>query len=613
MLPKKGFLEFSNWVEARTGIFLSEEKIGLVEARIRNRMDVLHSPNLADYLRIVESDPNEAKICIEALTTHKTEWFREVVHFKWLQGELLEKLRLGEPIHLWSAACSTGPEAYSLLFLCLKVGLKPDFIRLLATDLSSRVLQEAKRLPEESDFAHQVKFLQKHLPPGVNADSLVSKAVKESIKFRPFNLISDYLPANLLFDVIFVRNVLIYFDAAKRVEVCRRLMAQLKPGGHLVLGLSETIHQFIPQLVPLGNTIYRYEGEGEKPKVKIKHKEDIRVLIVEDSKAIVKLLHDIFQTMPRVKVVGAVSTVSEAKVAISTLKPDFVSLDLNLADGSGVDLLHSNAKLGATRYAVVSDCTPSEGNLVLDALASGAEAYLQKPDLKGMADFARALRELVDGFFPSTPALINSYAKRKIKVVRLEDYDLLAIGSSTGGTEVVADLLAQLPKDCPPIVVVQHMPAEFTALYASRLQSQTRRPTMEVHEAVEVERGCAYIAAGGRHLKIEKRGLRYFAIPDDGPAVNRFRPSVSRLFASLAEAMTAPRVIAIMLTGMGSDGAQEMLRLKELGALTLGQSEASSAVYGMPRAAAELGALCAQMSPEEMVDALANGRVRKPA
>jgi len=471
-----GFDEFSKWFESEVGIHLTLEKWNLVQTRIGNRLRERDAQNFKNYLQILKNDPEEMKICIESLTTHKTEWFREMVHFRWLKTVLQNKLSNQERVQIWSAACSTGPEIYSIMFLCLRVGLDPSQFRILGTDLSERAIQEASGIPEGDHFAHHWQKLKQISPPNWKVDELVRRALRESIKIRQFNLVSDQLPERVLFDAIFLRNVMIYFTRERMVEVCQKLTRHLQPNGHLVLGLSESLNQMIPELVTEGNSIYRREG----------------------------------------------GLISESSVEVEA------------------------------------------------------------------------------------PQKSEVHRRRKKPAhIEIKDFDLVAIGSSTGGTEIVKLLLEGFPKDCPPIVVVQHMPGNFTEAFANRLQQQTGRPTVELRTPSELMWGHAYIAAGGTHLTVEKRGTSFFGVPMDGPPVNRFKPSVSQLFDSMDDLMIASRSIAIMLTGMGSDGAREMLRLRELGALTLGQSEESCAVYGMPRAAADLGALQIQTSPEEMVEIFA--------
>lgn len=469
---RSGFDQFAHFVETQVGIHLTQEKWNLVQTRLGKRLQTTQAHTFERYLKLIQENPIEMQFCIESLTTHKTEWFREMPHFRWLKRRLEEHLHNREPIQIWSAACSTGPEVYSIMFLCLKVGLDPSQFRILGTDLSERAIQEAVEIPEGEHFLYHWQKLKQSRPSDSQMDEKVTRALSESIKFRNFNLVSDELPAQLRFDVIFLRNVMIYFTRDRMRDVCRKLSRSLRENGRFILGLSESLNQMVPELVTEGSSIYRLKAqqqEGDSEPVQIR------------------------------------------------------------------------------------------------------------------------------------PQRLPKGRRKSVRSFKVSDFDLVAIGSSTGGTEVVKYLLQKLPKEFPPIVVVQHMPGDFTAAFATRLNQQTGRPTIEVQKPTLLKWGHAYIAAGGTQLEVKKRGTSLFVVPNDGPPVNRFKPSVSCLFGSMGNLMIASRSVAIILTGMGSDGTREMLRLRQMGAFTLGQSESSCAVYGMPRAAAELGALEVQASPNEMV------------
>lgn len=341
-----------------------------------------------------------------------------------------------------------------------------------------------------------------------------------------------------------------------------------------------------------------------------------KVLIVEDSPSVQKVLQKIYSQMPGVQVVGVEASVSGAVSVLQKHIVDFISLDMNLEDGTGVDfLVQSNfkeyARKNNSKCILITDCSQNEGNLVFEAMAQGASSYFQKPQAAALSEFGRELHELISDIFSkgaSPSGMINS---RKLGQIDLRKYGLIAIGSSTGGTEVVADIIAGLPIDAPPIVVVQHMPAQFTGLYAGRLSRQIGKEVHEVKESMDLVSGTAYIAAGGIHMEIEKKGGKLQAVPKSGEPVNRFKPSVSVLFKSIVDSNLADQSIAIMLTGMGQDGAAEMLTLKEKGAVTIGQSKETCAVYGMPRAAEEIGALMYSASPEEIIRSFNRDIIKK--
>lgn len=329
-----------------------------------------------------------------------------------------------------------------------------------------------------------------------------------------------------------------------------------------------------------------------------------KILIVEDSVPVQKILQKIYSSLPRTEIVSIVSSWKEAVQVFREKQPDFVSLDMNLADGTGIDFLKEIKNISHPKnlqIVLVTDCTIESGHQVLDALALGAQSYIQKPHFNDLSQFQKEIEILISSLFPerSSTAAKPLEASRKSKL-QGRDISLFAIGSSTGGTEVVKDLLAELPLDAPPVLVVQHMPKSFTGLYAERLGKQTGRPVYEVNERTLLEQGSAYIASGNLHLVFSEKHGKLYADIQDGPHVNRFKPSVSVLFQSIAESSIVSKTLAIMLTGMGSDGSIEMKELKNKGAFTITQSEESCAVYGMPRAADEIGASCWSASPNEM-------------
>ena len=355
------------------------------------------------------------------------------------------------------------------------------------------------------------------------------------------------------------------------------------------------------------------------------HKEEVKsieikktkVLIIEDSVPIQKILQKVYSEIPHVQVVGTVGSIRQALELFESTKPDFISLDMKLEDGTGLEFLERSNFLACSREkkvrcVLVTDCSVSDGLLVFDAMAMGVSSYIQKPQVANLKDFATELADLLKELFVADEHAMTPKKENLQKSVDLTKYKLIAIGSSTGGTEVVRDLIGGFPSNCPPVVVVQHMPPHFTGLFADRIQKQTGRPTLEIKERVQLTRGHAYIAAGSTHLVIEERERELFARTKDGDLVNRFKPSVSVLFKSILEAGLSSKTIALMLTGMGSDGAKEMLQLKEAGALTVGQSKESCVVYGMPRAAAEIGALCWSASPIQLIN-LMNDKERKLA
>lgn len=250
--------KFFHGVETYSGIKLGHDKVSLLQNRLRDRLDELQIQDLDDYNAILLTDPFEMQICSELLTTHKTEWFREIVHYEFLQEQLVKRNK-NETFTFWSAACSSGQELYSTLFLLLKNRYDPSQFRLLGTDLSSMILDKARTLHETDEFARQVSNF-KVRNPGADVDNIMKRAIQNSVKFKEFNLLHTDVFVGIKFDVIFLRNVLIYFDAENVKKVVDRLSSCLKPGGYLITGLSEPLGNDHKKLVKIGPSIYHFKG-----------------------------------------------------------------------------------------------------------------------------------------------------------------------------------------------------------------------------------------------------------------------------------------------------------------------------------------------------------------
>lgn len=611
-------LLFFKLIRDRFGINLDVGKNSFLNARLLSRMRKLNFHSLDDYFEATSRNSEELQLCSELLTTHMTEWYREIIHFKWIRPQLKKIVREKGKVRIWSAACSSGEEVYSLLFLALREGLKPHQIQILGTDLSRQILNKAVNLVNTPEFEKQIDFLKMRFdgtPEQFN--HTINLALETSIKFREFNLIESKLPPNFLFDFILLRNVLIYFDHSTTLQTCNHLAKHLYPDGHLVIGLSESLKMQGETLETIGNSIYRLKQQKSKApqwsaqknqRVTLKPIDaPLTLLIVEDSPTLRKILKSVYDKIPNVEVVGETGSIEKAFELYEKFNPDIVSLDMKLEDGSGLELLKRASltpHFKKSKFILVTDCSPLEGNLVFDALALGAHHYLQKPQAHNLGGFQGELAELIkDLSLTARPTFEKSthphHPSSSLKLTM--DAKFILIGSSTGGTEIVRDILAGLPKKCPPILIVQHMPETFTGIYAHRLSKQTGRPTIEVRASVKLEEDHAYIAGGGLHLEIVKNRGEFWAEPRQGDPVNRFKPSVSVLFGSAHSIGISPQTIAIILTGMGRDGADPLLQLKQNGALTFAQSQESCVVFGMPKAAVELGAVDYCEPPSAMI------------
>ena len=321
----------------------------------------------------------------------------------------------------------------------------------------------------------------------------------------------------------------------------------------------------------------------------------IKVLVVDDSALIRVLLTELLSNNQDITVVGVAPDPLVAREKIKTLNPDVLTLDIEMPHMDGLTFLEKIMALRPMPVVVVSSLTQKGADAALRALALGAVDYVAKPlrDLRqGMAELRNELVAKVRAAAQARvrPRPLPCTAPRPLPQRRASWPQLIAIGASTGGVEALHELLTAMPASAPPILVTQHMPAGFTASFAQRLNGECAMTVTEAVDRAPVEAGHVYIAAGGYHLELTRAGTDWLCRSRRGPPVSGHVPSVNVLFRSVAAAAGASAAGAI-LTGMGSDGAEGLLAMRQAGARTFGQDEASSVVYGMPKAARLIGAV----------------------
>lgn len=312
-----------------------------------------------------------------------------------------------------------------------------------------------------------------------------------------------------------------------------------------------------------------------------------RVLIVDDSATIRNLLSKILNSDPYFEVVATAEKPSQVVALINEKKPDVITLDINMPEMDGVKLLEIIHPKFQIPTVMISSISKEEGPQVLRALEIGAVDYIQKPQMNSMAESSALVIERLK---IAANAKLKGKARGK-KAVSNKIFDtqsIVVIGSSTGGTEAVRVILEAMPNSIPPMLVTQHIPPVFSAAFASRLNDLVKFEVREAKDGDEIKPNLVLIAPGGKQMAVKKVGDKLFAkITDDAP-VNRHKPSVDYLFKSVAEAGLANSV-AVILTGMGADGAREMKTLRDIGVRTIAQNEQTCVVYGMPKEAVAKG------------------------
>ena len=324
-----------------------------------------------------------------------------------------------------------------------------------------------------------------------------------------------------------------------------------------------------------------------------------KVLVVDDSALMRRLLTDLIQQDPSLEVVGSAADPMAAIEKIRSLNPDVLTLDVEMPRMDGLTFLEKLMRSHPLPVVMVSSLTESGCDTTLKALELGAVDFVTKPKLDLEAGTRELGHDILEKVRAAARARIRSRGNERnrpvapAKAVRSTGLDLthkvIAIGASTGGTEALREVLTALPADAPGVVVVQHMPEKFTRSFAARLDSLSALKVVEAQDGQRVLPGHAFIAPGNLHMKVVRSGAETRVRVGMSPPVNHHRPSVDVLFDSCARHLGA-NAVGVILTGMGSDGARGMLSMRDAGARTVAQDEASCVVYGMPKEAFEMGA-----------------------
>jgi two-component system chemotaxis response regulator CheB len=330
----------------------------------------------------------------------------------------------------------------------------------------------------------------------------------------------------------------------------------------------------------------------------------LKVLVIDDSALIRSVMKEIINRERDMECVGAAPDPLVAREMIKALNPDVLTLDVEMPKMDGLDFLERLMRSRPMPVLMVSTLTEQSSEITFRALELGAADFVSKPKL----DIARGMEEAAIEITDKIRAVAQARV-RKTRVTQVQEKfsadailpsvagryssteKLIVIGASTGGTEAIREVLTKLPADAPGVLVTQHMPEHFTKSFAARLNTLCKISVKEAEHNERVLPGHAYIAPGNSHLLLRRSGANYVVSLDQGPLVNRHRPAVDVLFRSAANVAGA-NAIGIILTGMGKDGVQGLLEMKQAGSHTIAQDEETCVIFGMPKEAIAAGAVC---------------------
>jgi chemotaxis response regulator CheB/chemotaxis methyl-accepting protein methylase len=804
--------EVSRIVSELAGIQLGVRQQPMVENRLRTRMLRLGLDQFHEYLKYLKDNlESESQALLSLLTTHHTYFFREFSHFEFLLTKALPELiplvraRADKTLKVWSAAASRGQEVYSLaMFLEVHLSkLAPDLkYEIWGTDVDPESVQQAangvykvSEVRESPAMYTEACWIRGQ---GEVSDFMkIRTSIRAKCQFGTANLLkAEEFLQKKEFDVVFCRNVYIYFNPDQIKQATTSILKHLQPKGFFIIGVSESLSGLGLSTELVGPSIYRHksavqeqnlktvsappvvgvkalpsviqvlavddsatiltllkkimtpdkgfeikatakngqealdilktkkfdvitldlhmpqlDGVGfleeyrkldsanripvvvvssisrddagvaqkalslgaldyvEKPSLeslieagnqirakirtvlqssakavnipknfaeppalskpsksnsslssktsRISKSSKIKVLVVDDSKTIRNLIHQILSGDPVFEVVAMAEKPSEVEGLIEKHKPDLLTLDIHMPEMDGVTLLKRIHPKYRIPTVMISSVSMEEGPLGLQALESGAVDYIKKPEMSQMVEKAPVIRERLKVAAQANLSRRQGLIAKKANV-HFEKFDsggLVVMGASTGGTEALRVVLESLPSQIPPILIVQHIPAVFSKAFADRLNRLCPFEVREAQDGDLVKPNLVLVAPGGAQMKLvrESNGALKVRVNDD-PPMNRHKPSVDYTFRSVAEASMS-NVTAVILTGMGADGAREMKTLRDSGARTIAQDEATCVVFGMPREAIAKGGveftLPLDQIPEQMIKVFNSSLVTK--
>ncbi len=585
----------------------------LTLVNVARRMQITGHDTLFEYLRFTENTPEEMPHLISSLLVHTTSWFREESHMTGLVAWLEDnkgRFNAQRPLRILSAACSTGEEVWTLgLVLEAHRQVNPGFeysiegrdIDVLCVNRAAKAVYPAREMEKIPERYRNFLLEGSGRTQGLFT---LSAEIRHRCRFSTWNLLR--IPAvsdsDARFDWVFCRNVLIYFTPSLAERVIGALLGWLGQEGVLCVGHVESIDHGKLRLRAMGHSLYhrirvepprppQMRGSEPPPPPNVAERAarsgKIRVLIIEDSASVRAIIGRMLEADDFT--VFFAESAEKASEFLSANSVDLVTLDLTLPGIDGRTWLNQQRNLGMELpVVIISEDYPSEAISVFGALEGGAQDYFHKGQvLSHRGEILERFRELVRSqrdrkVMSSSPIALGDR-------LRLRRPDLVLVGASIGGPDALQRLLHEVGPESPPLIVVQHISPHFAKPFAERLAGVAGVRMPEPIDGIVLEKGCLYMIDGDRHIGVRRADKDYILTVSDEQPLGGHRPSVDFLFRSGAAMGNAENVFAVILTGMGTDGAKGMADLKRAGAMTFAQGPETSVVYGMAKEAVRLG------------------------
>ncbi len=669
---KEVFEAIARKISGITGVQLGEKQASLVFSRLSKHLRNLGGISAHQYWEYLTThEAEEIPVLISLLTTHHTFFFREQVHFEYLEQDLPRLIKAIKEsgrtnLRVWCAACSHGQEGYSIAMF-LDYHLKQLGSGLTYKITFSDVDQESVRIAGNGIYRNDelnrvpLTYRSNHWSRGTGkvADfSRIKGKISQNCEFKVINLLElDRLQVREAYDIIFVRNVFIYFTSTEIERITNNLIKHLAPHGLLFIGVSESLMGLNIPVDHIGKSIYQFpqkQGENTKPSAtSVQTKENtIQTWLRrrENSPASAhstthgsthntahgsahnaasNTVHGTHSTPHGSATAHSAERRDDAKSQPTGLELRVVTLQRTLQIGFHVRQVINNLPgFKSAGFEVIASAEEAlskiqQKNADLLVVEAGVARYLSHifskrniptlvvpepgtsiktnefPQWPHVKYFEHDLKTEKEGQREALARALELLAKVDIShhqsttsthLPNLDSNFVVAMGASTGGTEALSKIIADLPSNMPPIVIVQHIPEGFSRAFAERLNQISHLRVKEAVDGDALEVGQVLVAPGDRQMAITGRPGHYKVHVYSGDKVNGHRPSVDVLFRSVAEHVKGSS-LGLMLTGMGSDGADGLLQMRKNGAITFGQDATTSVVYGMPKVAHQLGAV----------------------